>query len=271
MRNRKDIITSMCYTMRHDYGLSRPVDSPFPLTSGLTDQEREALWNQMAQMFDNNIAPYMEFREWVNYSDLPLYKKLHEDIKNICKNKIIADVACGDGANTLGLPSNPKLIKLCDIRNYVNEDYKKNYKDDQVTFETIDITIEKDLKRFLNDCEIIVYCGHLYHTNCHEQILRNFTESNAKYLFIESKVTDIAIGEDPVPRIEQKAEYTTNRHNVYHLYEQKVDIGRPNLAWTIQKLEEYGWNIFRKVSRTNNTNNSYQYYVYATRGLKNEM
>jgi hypothetical protein len=63
MKTREDIITAMCYTMRHDYGLGRPTDSPFPLSSGLTDRERKALWHQMAQIFDNNIAPYMEFKK----------------------------------------------------------------------------------------------------------------------------------------------------------------------------------------------------------------
>jgi len=63
MKTREDIITSMCYTMRHDYGLGRPTDSHFPLSSGLTDREREALWNQMAQIFDNDIKPYMEFKK----------------------------------------------------------------------------------------------------------------------------------------------------------------------------------------------------------------
>jgi len=62
MKTREDIITAMCYTMRHDYGLGRPKDSPFPFDSGLTDQERLALWNQMAQIFDNDIAPHMKFR-----------------------------------------------------------------------------------------------------------------------------------------------------------------------------------------------------------------
>jgi hypothetical protein len=59
MKTREDIITSMCYTMRHDYGLGRPKDSHFPFESGLTDRERLALWNQMAQIFDNDVAPYM--------------------------------------------------------------------------------------------------------------------------------------------------------------------------------------------------------------------
>jgi hypothetical protein len=63
MKTREQIITSMCYTMRHDYGLGKSEHSIFDLSSGLTDREREALWQQMAQIFDNDIAPYMEFKE----------------------------------------------------------------------------------------------------------------------------------------------------------------------------------------------------------------
>jgi hypothetical protein len=62
MKTREAVITSMCYTMRHDYGLDRYVDSAAVLASGLSDRERQALWNQMAQIFDNDIAPYMEFK-----------------------------------------------------------------------------------------------------------------------------------------------------------------------------------------------------------------
>ena len=52
MKTREDIITSMCYTMRHDYGL-------------LDEQNRNAIYRQAAQLFDNDIAPHMEFKkEW---------------------------------------------------------------------------------------------------------------------------------------------------------------------------------------------------------------
>lgn len=73
MKTREEIITSMCYTWRHDYGLDKTVGTGFAdiISSGMTQQEREALWRQMAQIFDNDIAPYMEFREWDHYSDLP--------------------------------------------------------------------------------------------------------------------------------------------------------------------------------------------------------
>jgi hypothetical protein len=65
MKTRDEIITSMCLTWRHDYGLERREhDGPGGLiTMGLTDQQRQSLWNQMAQIFDNDIAPNMEFRQ----------------------------------------------------------------------------------------------------------------------------------------------------------------------------------------------------------------
>lgn len=76
MKTREEIITSMCYTWRHDYGLDKTIGTGFSdiISSGITDQERKMLWNQMAQVFDNDIAPYMEFREWDHYSDLPSVK-----------------------------------------------------------------------------------------------------------------------------------------------------------------------------------------------------
>lgn len=57
----------MCYTWRHDYGLTKPDDYAEysfldKLSSGMTEAERKSLWNSMAQIFDNDIAPHMEFR-----------------------------------------------------------------------------------------------------------------------------------------------------------------------------------------------------------------
>jgi hypothetical protein len=62
MKTREQIITDMCYTWRHDYGLDRQEhDGPGGLIScGLTTQEREQLWRQMAQIYDRCIAPAME-------------------------------------------------------------------------------------------------------------------------------------------------------------------------------------------------------------------
>ncbi len=63
MKTREEIITDMCFTWRHDYGLEISEDDRmYTLTSGMTTREREALYNTMAQIFDNDIAPYMEFK-----------------------------------------------------------------------------------------------------------------------------------------------------------------------------------------------------------------
>jgi len=61
MKTREDIITSMCYTCRHDYGLLKFDGSMF--SGGMTTPERENLWEQMAQIFDNDILPYIEFKK----------------------------------------------------------------------------------------------------------------------------------------------------------------------------------------------------------------
>ena len=62
MKTREQIITSMCMTYRHDYGLDKhPDDASF--VSGMTGSQRKALWNDMAQIFDNDIWPHMNFRD----------------------------------------------------------------------------------------------------------------------------------------------------------------------------------------------------------------
>lgn len=64
MRTREQIIFSMCMTYRHDYGLTISEDDKmYTLNSGVTELEREAIWNNMAQIFDNDIAPYMDFKD----------------------------------------------------------------------------------------------------------------------------------------------------------------------------------------------------------------
>ena len=61
MSKREEIITAMCYTWRHDYGIEKGTWDL--ISSGMTKLEKEALWNQMAQVFDNDIAPVMEFKQ----------------------------------------------------------------------------------------------------------------------------------------------------------------------------------------------------------------
>ena len=60
---REEIINNMCFTYRHDYGLTISEDDKmYTLNSGVTELERKGIWNTMAQIFDNDIAPYMELK-----------------------------------------------------------------------------------------------------------------------------------------------------------------------------------------------------------------
>ena len=64
-KTRDQIITSMCYTWRHDYGLERQERDALGdlISAGMSATERQHLWNQMAQIFDNDIVPNMEFKK----------------------------------------------------------------------------------------------------------------------------------------------------------------------------------------------------------------
>lgn len=60
--DRKRIVTGMCLTYRHDYGLEQPAYDDGLLaevTYGLTQQQREALYRQMDQLYDHHINPLM--------------------------------------------------------------------------------------------------------------------------------------------------------------------------------------------------------------------
>jgi hypothetical protein len=52
----------MCYTYRHDYGLNKDPSDP-PWVSGMTESDRTGLWRTMAQIFDNDIVPFMKMKE----------------------------------------------------------------------------------------------------------------------------------------------------------------------------------------------------------------
>lgn len=61
MKTREEIINNMCMTFRHDYGLRISEDDRmYSLNSGMTEREAQALYNDMAQIFDNDIAPLLD-------------------------------------------------------------------------------------------------------------------------------------------------------------------------------------------------------------------
>jgi len=53
------IISDMCYCVRHDYGILK-LDGA--LESGMTKEERKALYAEMESVYNRCIEPYMEIK-----------------------------------------------------------------------------------------------------------------------------------------------------------------------------------------------------------------
>lgn len=62
-KTRHQIISDMCYTMRHDYGLNSEFDD-YGIAgrhpSGMTTTERQALYRQKSQLYDHHIQPIVD-------------------------------------------------------------------------------------------------------------------------------------------------------------------------------------------------------------------
>ena len=58
MKTKEQIITDMCYTYRHDYGLRKEEGDP-SWTSGMTNKDAIMLYKTMEQIYNNNIEPIL--------------------------------------------------------------------------------------------------------------------------------------------------------------------------------------------------------------------
>ncbi len=61
MKTKEEIITSMCYTYRHDYGLRKEPHEP-SWTAGMTEQDAKMLYKTMEQLYNSDIEPHMELK-----------------------------------------------------------------------------------------------------------------------------------------------------------------------------------------------------------------
>ena len=59
MKSKKEIITEMCYTYRHDYGLDKNPDDP-SWCAGMTPDDRTGLYRTMEQIYTNNFEPFIK-------------------------------------------------------------------------------------------------------------------------------------------------------------------------------------------------------------------
>lgn len=62
-KNKEEIIHNMCLTYDHAFVLPTKHDEDDnPLNCALTAKEKECILRQMTQIFENNIEPFMEFK-----------------------------------------------------------------------------------------------------------------------------------------------------------------------------------------------------------------
>jgi len=59
MKSKEEIITDMCYTYRHDYGLDKDPSSP-SWCAGMTPEERTGLYKTMTKIYENNVEPWIK-------------------------------------------------------------------------------------------------------------------------------------------------------------------------------------------------------------------
>jgi len=93
---REQIIESMCFTFRHDYGLRRDPKDPNPFGSGMTIEEQRALYDSMAQIFDNDIAPHMEFK----HTHVCVFQKIDPYISSFMGKRFVMDERCPECGKT---------------------------------------------------------------------------------------------------------------------------------------------------------------------------
>ena len=98
---REEIITAMCYTWRHDYGYGLDVRDNHTgiLTSGITPEERKFIWNQMAQIYDNVIAPNMILKDSIRKGSGGKYTDIISDGGMDTRDRFRGCHVCGSGAN----------------------------------------------------------------------------------------------------------------------------------------------------------------------------
>ena len=173
-------------------------------------------------------------------------------LAKICKDKTIADLACGYGwSGQTCLMNGAKFLKFADARiSRLNKDNLKGFENYNLSF--IDLNNSNLFKDLLHDVDIVLYFGHLYHATNHEEILNFIFSSNATEFVIDSKM--FLNQDNETPSIEWLVEPTDNEFNIWHDTEAFINIGRPNLAWLLTYLEKHNLNII-EVIQTKSINN----------------
>lgn len=198
-----------------------------------------------------------------------LYVNFYLKLASLNKNLKVLDLACGDGwagknCLTLGFES----VTFADARPWrlVKPEQHTNW-----TISTIDIE-SKDFEHYIKEFEVVIYFGHLYHSIDPNAIIDSIAKSKCKHLFLESKTLGLEdIDEFGPARIVNEVEPSGEEEAAFSSEDKLIEICRPSLSWTKQKLSDCGFKIesidtgvlINKKILGDNTFG--QYFIHATR------
>jgi len=168
-------------------------------------------------------------------------------IRKVSANKIVAELAGGTGwASLAALEANAKFVKFSDARPERIEKFKfNNYQNYSTNF--LDLNNPNLYKDFLNDVDLIIYCGHLYHSYNHKEILNFIIDSNANEFIINSKMFPYQdYGE---PNIIWYDEPTNVVDKIYHPEKELVKVGWVNLSWVLDFLKSKNIEIIKIIKK----------------------
>jgi hypothetical protein len=176
-KTREQIIESMCLTWRHDFNLIRSPENKF---SGMTMEEREFLYKQMTQVFDNVIAKILldlkeknqNLEEYILNSSIK-QNYIKQTKTETCDKSDYTDLSKNIGQKTKD--ANRSFSKVSNSIKCVENilEFKNNNKKYDIKIEEIDLKNLKNLKvgsRFL-------YKTHQYLKDLKEDVVEEWSPS----------------------------------------------------------------------------------------------
>jgi len=160
-----------------------------------------------------------------------------EFLKTITPGKNVVDLACGDGwAGKIALEHGARSVTFADAR---VEEFKVPANHTNYQNQFIDLNFPQSLKSLLAEAEVVLYFGHLYHCNNHEEILDALVNSDCTDFFIDTKVRFGSPHMDSdVPSIwQQIPELVSDCRNGWHNTDLHVTPGAPNLSWMLDYFD----------------------------------
>lgn len=176
-KTREQIIESMCMTWRHDFNIIRSPENKF---SGMTIQEREFLYSQMSQVFDNVIAKILLELEAKNQNleEYILKSSMNQNYIKQTKTDTFSKNFYEDLSKNINHKIKDANQNFAQVKNSIKcveniLEFKNNNKKYDIKIEEIDLKNLKSLKvgsRFL-------YKNHQYLKDLKEDVVEEWSPS----------------------------------------------------------------------------------------------